>query len=51
MEPKFWLEDKLLPDYNMSEGNVLYNFETPKGVWENVLTCNIFDTYFHKIII
>ena len=31
-----------------SEENVLYNFDTPDGVWENVLSCNILTLYFLK---
>ena len=30
-----------------SEENVLYNFETPEGVWENVVSCSIM-TFFLK---
>ena len=33
----------------MSEENVvLYNFETPKGVWENVVSYNILTLNFIK---
>ena len=53
---KYWLEDKLLPVYNMdflrSGENVPYNFETPEGVWKRL--CHIifwyFYTYFYKTI-
>ena len=33
------------------ENVVLYNFETPQGVWENVVSCNILTLNFYKTII
>ena len=32
------------------ENVVLYNFETPKGVWENVVSCNILTLLFLKTL-
>ena len=32
------------------ENVVIYNFETPKGVWENVVSCNIWHLIFTKTL-